>query len=83
MNDTMRRAVRTFLQSFAGLFLISLSSWLMDVVSWAQGSVAFPHTDTLAKAAISATAASVIAVIAFVQNYLEGRTGKTLKVLGK
>lgn len=75
VSNAVRSAWRTFIQSFLGIFLISLSSWLLDVVSWAQGGVAFPRTDTLAKAAISATAAAVIAVISFVQNGLENKSG--------
>ncbi len=76
IENAVRSGWRTFVQSFLGIFLISLSAWLLDVVSWAQGGVAFPQTDTLAKAAISATAASIIATIAFVQNSLENKSGK-------
>lgn len=76
ISNAVRSGWRTFVQSFLGIFLISLSAWLLDVVSWAQGGVAFPHTDTLAKAAISATAAAVIAVISFVQNSMENKAGK-------
>jgi hypothetical protein len=76
IENALRSAWRTFLQTFLGIFLISLSAWLLDVVSWAQGGVAFPQTDTLAKAAISATAAAFVAAIAFVQNGLENKSGK-------
>lgn len=75
-TNALRSAWRTFLQSFLGIFLISLSSWLLDVVSWANGAIAFPRTDTLAKAAIAATAAAFIAVVSGVQNLMENKSGK-------
>lgn len=84
-NPALQRAWRTFMQSFVGLFLISLVSWLNDVVLWANGGDGhvFPDTTVLVKAGVSAVAAAVIATIAFVQNKTEDATGKTLPTLGK
>lgn len=76
VSNALRSGWRTFIQSFLGIFLISLSAWLLDVISWADGRMAFPQTDTLAKAAISATAAAFIAAIAFVQNTVENKSHK-------
>jgi hypothetical protein len=84
-NDTLQRGWRTFLQSFLGLFLISLAGWLNDVVLWANGGdgAVFPDTSVLVKAGIAAMAAAVIAVVAVVQNALEDKAGTTLPTLSK
>ena len=78
LPDPVRRALRTFLQVFVGIFAISLTGWLGDVTSWASctaGCGSFPDVSPLGKAAVSAVAASAAAVVAFVQNLLEDKTG--------
>lgn len=84
-NPSLQRAYRTFMQSFLGLFLISLAGWLNDVVLWANGGdgQVFPDVSVLVKAGVAAMAAAVIAVIAFAQNKVEDSTGKTLPTLDK
>lgn len=84
-NPALQRAYRTFVQSFLGLFLISLVSWLTKVVLWANSGdgAVFPNTSVLVKAGISAMAAAFIAVVALVQNKVEDSTGKTLPTLDK
>lgn len=84
-NPALQRAWRTFAQTFVGLFLISLVSWLNDLVLWANGGDGhvFPSVSVLVKAGIAAMAAAVVAAVAFVQNALEDKTSVTLPTLGK
>lgn len=67
MSDPIRRALRGFIQTFIGSFVGSgvLSGFEQDgVVDWAIAK----------KAAISAGVAGLVAVFAFVQNWLEDNT---------
>lgn len=83
-RNAVRSAWRTFLQSFAGLFLISAAGWLQDVTAWAtDDGLSFPDAKVLVKAAIAAGAAAIIAVIAFIQNGVENSTGKSLPLAPK
>lgn len=64
MTDAMKRALRTFIQSFVGSILTSgvLSGFAVDgVVDWS----------ILSKVGVSSFVAGVIALLAFVQNALE------------
>lgn len=83
-SDTAQRAYRTFMQSFLGLFLISLVGWLNSVVLWANGGdgALFPHVSVLVKAGIAAMGAAVIAVISALHNTAESK-GVTVPTLGK
>lgn len=66
LPDSVRRALRTFLQAFVGILVTSgaLSAITTEgVVDWA----------VLKKAAISAFAAGVVAVLTYVQNAAEDR----------
>jgi hypothetical protein len=78
-SQAFRAGWRTFIQSFLGLFLISLIGWLQQVVTWATASdQVFPNTDVLLKAAVTATAAAFIALIAFIQNKVENKAGASV-----
>jgi hypothetical protein len=63
--DAVRRGVRTFVQSFIGIFLATVSS--AHIVS-ANG---IPHLSTLESAVLAAAWGALIAVLAMAQNYLE------------
>lgn len=64
MSDALRRTLRTFIQAFLGAILTSgvLSAIATDGVV---------DVSILGKTAASALAAGIIAVITFLQNYLE------------
>lgn len=66
MSDALRRAIRTWLQTFVGVILASGVLSAMSetgMVDWA----------VLKKAAVSAAVAGAVAVLAFGQNYLEDK----------
>lgn len=67
MPDAARRALRTFVQAFLGSIITSgilSTTQEAGVVDWSA----------LKKVAVSAAAAAVIALITFVQNFLEDTT---------
>ena len=64
MNDALRRAIRTAIQSFLGSVL---TSGILSAAS-TDGVV---DTSTLGKVGVSALAAGLIAAISYVQNTLE------------
>lgn len=67
MSDSLRRALRTFVQAFLGSVITSgvLSAASENgVVDWSAAK----------KAGVAALAAAVVAVITFVQNWLEDNT---------
>jgi len=70
MREAVHRAVRTFVQAWIGVFLG------MTLVN--PGDV--PSPDLLRRAAIAAAWAGVVAVLSWLQNYLE-ETGAVPKVL--
>lgn len=77
LPDSVRRALRTFLQGFIAVFAVSLLGWLQSVATWAQCSQqcgAFPDVTVLGKAAIAAFVAAVIAMVAWLQNHLEDKS---------
>jgi hypothetical protein len=81
-KNAVRSAWRTFVQTFVGLFSISMIGWLNDVTEWAGGEgLSFPGVDTLGKAAVSALSAAVVAVIAFVHNAGENKTGTVVPLM--
>lgn len=75
-SDPARRAIRTFLQAFAVLFIGSLLTWLGDVQEWAtciEECASFPDPGALAKGAIAAVTSAAIATFTYAQNALEER----------
>lgn len=70
LPDSVRRAIRTFLQAFTGVVIAQAGAILLDVNKgeWV------PDVDWLKRLAISATAAGVIAVVTFVHNWSEDHT---------
>lgn len=72
MKDALRRAARTFLQSFLGVFLLSFP----------VGS-ALPSEDMFQRVVIAAAFAGFIAVLSWLQNALEETTGHATPIVGK
>lgn len=82
-TDPVRRAVRTFIQAFVVLFLVSLTGWLGDVHEWAtclEQCQPFPDPSALGKAAVAAAASAAISTFTLIQNVLEDR-GRVRPVL--
>lgn len=77
LPDSVRRAIRTFLQAFVAVFAISLLGWLGDVTLWAKcvdNCKDFPDVTVLGKAAIAGFAAGAVTLVSLIQNLLEDKT---------
>jgi len=66
-NDALRRAVRTFIQSFIGVGMT------MFLASYTTPGV-LPGIEVMQRIGIAAATAGVISVLTFVQNALEDNT---------
>lgn len=81
LPDPARRALRTFVQTFLGLYLIRVVGFLGQLSEWAgcqeraAEACAFPDVGALAYGLVAAGSAAVVAVVALLQNYLEDNTG--------
>lgn len=64
MSDAIRRAVRTFFQSFIGVLI---SSGILSAI----GEAGVVDWSALKKVGVSALGAGIVAVLTFVQNWLE------------
>lgn len=76
-----RSAVRTGVQVFAALFVVSLIGFLNQIAQWAAGTGALPHASTAGKAAVSAIVAGLVAMVTFIQNAIEDKRGEGLPLL--
>ena len=75
MNDSTRRALRTFLQAFVGTFILVAVPWATDIVtSIVQAEPYELNFDVLQSAGIAAVFAGFIALLSWAQNYLEDNT---------
>ncbi len=63
MSDALRRSLRTFLQSFTGIFLAAVTT--------PQLTNAVPGLSTLRAAAVSAAWGGLVSVLSWIQNSLE------------
>ncbi|HAM57619.1 MAG TPA: hypothetical protein DCQ64_20280 [Candidatus Rokubacteria bacterium] len=74
LADALKRATRTFVQSFVGTLL---ATWM--ALNLSPGTL--PDTDTAKRVLIAATVAGVIALLSWTQNALEdaGAVPKVLK----
>lgn len=78
-RDSVFRAVRTFIITFFALWIPALIGFLGEVTDWANGGdggPAFPHLDTLGKAAVSAACAAIVAIVNLLWNAAEDGLGK-------
>lgn len=74
LSNSARKAARTFLQTFIGVFAVTLLGFLAQVTEWAsQADAAFPSLSPLGKGAVAATAAGAVALVTYAQNALEVR----------
>lgn len=71
LPDAVRRAARTFVQAFVGV----LAAQVLAVAAGFQQGTWVPDVDWLKRVLISACGAGVIALFAYIQNYLEDNTG--------
>jgi hypothetical protein len=79
MSDPLRRAIRTLLWTFLGLYLTRLIGFLNALSQWAgcrEGGggadvCAFPDVGMLAYGLVAAGSAAVVAAVALVVNSLE------------
>lgn len=77
-NDAVRRAARTFFQGMIGvLMLIAIPLLHQMIQSVADGEPATIDLDVWQSIGLAAVAGGVIALIAFLQNMLEDRSGST------
>jgi hypothetical protein len=77
-RESVRRAIRTFLQSFLALMVPGFLGWLHALTEWAraEGQVPFPDGRSLAYLGVSAIVAGVIAVVNLLWNVVEDATGR-------
>lgn len=73
--DACKRAARTFLQAFLGVFV---GTGILSAIA-ADGAVDWP---VIAKAGVAAAAAGLVAVVSYVQNLLEDK-GKIPVIIEK
>jgi hypothetical protein len=84
-NPALQRGWRTFFQAFVALYAVLLIPFLTDVINWGTGGedVVFPDVSVVAKAGVASLAAGLVALVSYVQNAVEDKTGKTAPTLGK
>lgn len=80
MSDPIRRAIRTFLQGFVGVLALVAVPALSNIVSSVVngGNDVMIDLNIWKNIGIAAIAGGVIALVSFVQNALEDRSGKAL-----
>lgn len=71
MPDFLRRALRTFLQTWTGLFL---GLWAASGLAGDDAALDASDLSTVYRLGISAALASIPALVSFVQNALEDHT---------
>ena len=76
-KESLRRTIRTFLQSFLALMVPGLLGWLNALTEWsrAQGQAPFPDAHSLAYLGVSAITAGVISVVTLLWNAVEDASG--------
>lgn len=79
-QDSIRRALRTFVITTVALFIPGLLGWLNAVTEWArgEGSTPFPDAHGLAYLGVSAIVAGVVAVVNLLWNVVEDASGHGL-----
>lgn len=78
MKDAAIRALRTFVQAFLGTFAVIFIPWATRLVRAISSAEPYElDFNTVESAAIAGALAAVIALVSFIQNELEDRTGKT------
>ncbi len=76
MNDVVKRAIRTFVQGALGVVALLFVPFLQDLINAASGNGEVEvDANTIQKIGIAAAAGGVIALVAFLQNLFEDKTG--------
>lgn len=70
MPDSLRRAIRTFVQAFTGVIIAQSGAILLD----AQKGAYVLDIEWLKRLAVSAAVAGVIALVTYVHNLAEDKT---------
>lgn len=80
MNDAVVRAIRTFVQGFVGILALVAIPVLSNIVSSVVngGDAVMIDLNLWKNIALAAIAGGMIALVSFVQNALEDKSGKTL-----
>lgn len=81
MPDPIKRGLRTFLQAFVATFAMLAVPYLQAVIRTAgeaNGALVAIDVNLLGNAAIAGVVAGSIALLSFVQNLLEDKSGKAL-----
>ena len=77
-RESIRRAIRTFLQSFLALAVPGALGWLNGLTEWAnsRGQSPFPDATELAFVGVAAVVAGVIALVNLGWNAVEDAAGR-------
>lgn len=77
-RDTMRRALRTFLQTAVALLLPGIFGWLNALTDWAkaEGQAPFPDARSLAYLGVVAIVSGVVAAVTLLWNGIEDAAGR-------
>lgn len=77
-TDAVRRAIRTFVIAFLGIFIPGALGFMNDVTSWATngGQKPFPDMHSIAYLGVAALSAAMIAVLNLLWNTVEDASGK-------
>lgn len=76
MNDTIKRAVRSFAQGFVGILATILVPFLYSLIQTVSGGGELKiDVNVLQAIAVAAVAGGVVALVSFLQNLFEEKTG--------
>lgn len=77
-RDSIRRAVRTFLQTSLALLVPGLFGWLNALTEWAraEGQAPFPDARSLAYLGVVAIVSGLVAAVTLLWNVIEDATGR-------
>lgn len=76
-RDSLRRALRTFLQTALALLVPGLLGWLNAITEWArgEGQTPFPDARSFAYVGIVAILSGIIAAVTLLWNMIEDALG--------
>lgn len=79
-KDSVRRVIRTFLQSSLALLIPGVFGWLNALTEWAknEGQTPFPDAMSLAYLGVVAIVAGVISLVNLLWNWVEDQAGSGL-----